>query len=96
LHEVALGRQTVDVWKDARMLGATAGEAAVRMCAGVTVDEISGTTAFKTSAGNTLNSILLDPIPITREDLNVVLEAGWITKEALCQGVAAGSVAACP
>jgi D-xylose transport system substrate-binding protein len=43
-----------------------------------------------------LNSILLDPIPITREDLNVVLEAGWITKEALCQGVAAGSVAACP
>ena len=33
LNRVALGTQTVDVWKDARELGTTAGEAAVALCA---------------------------------------------------------------
>jgi hypothetical protein len=28
-------------------------------------------------------------------DLNVVLDAGWITKSTLCQGVPAGSVGVC-
>ena len=32
LNRVALGTQTVDVWKDARMLGTAAGEAAVQLC----------------------------------------------------------------
>jgi D-xylose transport system substrate-binding protein len=39
--------------------------------------------------------MFLAPVPITQADLNVVIDAGWITKEALCAGVAAGSVAAC-
>ncbi len=33
LNRVALGTQTVDVWKDARELGTAAGEAAVALCA---------------------------------------------------------------
>ena len=33
LNRVALGTQTVDVWKDARVLGTAAGEAAVALCA---------------------------------------------------------------
>ena len=32
LNRVALGTQTVDVWKDARELGKTAGEAAIALC----------------------------------------------------------------
>jgi len=32
LNRVALGTQTVDVWKDARLLGKTAGDAAVQLC----------------------------------------------------------------
>lgn len=96
LNAVALGRQTVDVWKDMRVLGKTAGEAAVRLCAGVAVDKISGVVPFKTPAGNTLSSILFKPIPITQDNLDVVVDAGWITKDMLCYGVTAGSVAACP
>src|SRR5207249_8654739 len=34
LNRVALGLQTVDVWKDARMLGKAAGESAVQLCGG--------------------------------------------------------------
>ncbi len=40
-------------------------------------------------------SQLLTPIPITKDNLDVVLDAGWITKDALCKDVAAGAVAAC-
>ena len=32
LNRVALGTQTVDVWKDSRVLGKTAGEAAMQLC----------------------------------------------------------------
>ena len=40
LNNVALGNQTVDVWKDARILGKTAGEAAVAALPGTTADKI--------------------------------------------------------
>jgi D-xylose transport system substrate-binding protein len=42
-----------------------------------------------------MTSILLTPLAITQDNLDVVLDAKWITKEALCQGVAAGAIAAC-
>jgi D-xylose transport system substrate-binding protein len=42
-----------------------------------------------------MSSILLEPIPITQDNLDIVLEAGWIDQATLCQGVEAGSVAAC-
>jgi D-xylose transport system substrate-binding protein len=42
-----------------------------------------------------MNSILLAPNPITKDNLGDVISAGWLTKEEACAGVAAGSVAAC-
>ena len=42
-----------------------------------------------------MTSILLKPLPINKDNLNAVLDAGWITKEDLCKGVTAGSVPAC-
>jgi D-xylose transport system substrate-binding protein len=50
---------------------------------------------FKSPGGNDLTSILLTPLPITKANLNVVLDAGWIDKDTLCQGVTAGSVGGC-
>jgi D-xylose transport system substrate-binding protein len=95
LNRVALGTQAVDVWKDARELGKAAGTAAMELCAGTTVDKITGAAPFTTPGGNTVSSILLKPIPITKDNLQVVLDAKWITKDALCQGVTAGSVGGC-
>jgi D-xylose transport system substrate-binding protein len=96
LNRIAAGTQTVDVWKDARQLGKTAGESAVQLCSGTTVDKISGAKPFTTPGKNTLSSILLTPIPITKDNLGVVLDAGWITKANLCQGVPAGKTPSCP
>jgi len=95
LNRVALGTQAVDVWKDARELGKAAGQAAMELCGGTTVDKITGAAPFTTPGGNTVSSILLKPIPITKDNLPVVLDAGWITKDQLCQGVTAGSVGGC-
>jgi D-xylose transport system substrate-binding protein len=96
LNNVALGYQTVDVWKDSRELGKTAGEAAVQLCKDKDISKVAGVGTFKSPGGNAMTSILLKPIPITKDNLNVVLDAGWITKDKLCQGVSGASApAAC-
>ena len=96
LNRVALGTQTVDVWKDARELGRAAGEAAVALCDNPDITAVGETVEFESPGGNTLTSILLEPIPITQDNLDVVLDADWITEEELCQGVESGTVDVCP
>jgi D-xylose transport system substrate-binding protein len=95
LNRIALGSQTVDVWKDARMLGQAAGSAAVQLCNKTPMNQISGVAPFQTPGGNTLNTILLTPQPITKDNLNIVLDAGWISQDTLCQGVPSGTVTVC-
>ncbi len=95
LNRIALGTQTVDVWKDARLLGKAAGDAAVSLCNNPDLSTVSGTVQFQSPGGNSMTSILLTPQAITKDNLNVVLDAKWIDQATLCQGVPAGSVAAC-
>jgi D-xylose transport system substrate-binding protein len=95
LNRLALGLQTVDVWKDARVLGLTAGTSALQLCAGTSLDQVAGSKPFRTPGNNTLNSILLTPQAINVSNLNIVLDAGWISKATLCQGVPSGTVQVC-
>jgi len=95
LNRVALGTQTVDVWKDARELGKAAGESACAMAQGTALQDVANTEAFDSPGGNQMTSIFLTPQAITQDNLNVVLDAGWITQEELCQGVDPGTVDAC-
>lgn len=96
LNRVALGTQLVSVWKDARVLGKAAGEAAAALAANPDLAALTGTAPFTSPGGNTLTSVILAPTPVTQDNLQAVIDAGVITQEALCQGVTAGSVAACP
>ncbi|MGI8929427.1 MAG: substrate-binding domain-containing protein, partial [Candidatus Limnocylindrales bacterium] len=91
LNRVALGTQTVSVWKDSRELGTATGEAAIQLCADPDPAAVDGTEAFTTPGDNEVSSILLDPIPVTADNLDVVLDAGWIDEATLCQGVPAGT-----
>ncbi len=95
LNRVALGTQTVSVWKDARALGRAAGEIAVALAGGAMGDAVDGAVKFTTPGGNDVDAVFLAPVPITADNLNVVLDAGWIEKDALCAGVPAGSQAVC-
>ncbi|MFM9082974.1 MAG: substrate-binding domain-containing protein [Actinomycetota bacterium] len=96
LNRVALGTQSLTVWKDARELGKAAGEAAVALCGNADTSAIAGAAPFTTPGGNEISSIFLTPLPITQDNLNAVLDAGWTDAATLCHGVTAGSVAACP
>jgi len=44
--------------------------------------------------GIEIDTLLLAPMPITQNNLNLVIDAGWISKNKVCQGAQA-SVAAC-
>ena len=94
LNRVALGTQTVSVWKDARDLGREAAEAAVDLAGG---KPVPGTV--KWTGGDhkvTLDSKFLKPVAVTSANLDAVVKAGWITKDNLCRGVdAAKAPAAC-
>jgi D-xylose transport system substrate-binding protein len=96
LNRVALGTQTVSVWKDARALGKAAGEVAVQLAKGTKLDAVAGSVVFDGGPKKVpMHSLFLTPVPITQDNLNVVIDAGWITKAEVCNGVKAGAVKAC-
>jgi D-xylose transport system substrate-binding protein len=92
---VALGTQVVSVWKDATELGTAAGEAALELCEDPDISKVTGATASKTTGGLDSYALLLNPVPITKDNLQVVLDAEWITKADLCKDVTPGAVAGC-
>jgi D-xylose transport system substrate-binding protein len=103
LNYVALGKQFVDVWKNANELGKAAGQAALALCNGTAMSDITIDIAssvapldgnspidFDTPGGNTVKSLILQPTPITAENLSDVIDAGWwATKENICKDVTA-------
>jgi D-xylose transport system substrate-binding protein len=96
LNRVALGTQLVSVWKDSRVLGKMAAEAAVALIGGTAMDALPGAAKFSGGKKKVeMNSILIPPNPITKDNLGDVIDGGWISKDEACAGVAAGSVPAC-
>jgi D-xylose transport system substrate-binding protein len=103
LNNVAQGKQYVDVFKNANELGKAAAAAALALCNGgtmaslklpdglidKTVAPVAGLTAqpFKTPGGNTVSSFILQPTPLTADNLQIAVDAGQITKADLCKGV---------
>jgi D-xylose transport system substrate-binding protein len=96
INRVALGTQTVSIWKDSRVLGKTAAEAAIAIADGKKITDIPGVMKFnKGKKGVEMNTILLPPDPITKANLGDVIDTGWISKDKVCAGVKAGSVKGC-
>ena len=96
LNRVARGLQAVSVWKDARELGRAAARIAVALAKGTPRDNIEGVIKWSGGPkGITMNAILLKPVPITRDNLDVVIDARWVTKEVVCQGVSKNPPPAC-
>jgi D-xylose transport system substrate-binding protein len=91
INRVARGTQTVSVWKDARALGTAAGNIASALADGTALDAIDGATKFSGGEkGIEINAILLDPTPLTKDNLSVAIDAGHISKEQACEGAMAG------
>ena len=96
LNRIALGTQTVSVWKDSRELGKKAAEIALALAKGTDPKAIPGTATFTGGPKKqAMNSTFLKPLPITKDNLDVIIEAGWVPKATVCQGVKPGAVKAC-
>ena len=109
LNRVAKGEQAVSVWKNAFALGQTAGDIAMQLCAGTALNAVKApgdlpaaaapaslnATEFTTPGGNKVQSVILTPTAITKDNLKDTIDAGWITKDAACAGVTAGSTPGC-
>jgi D-xylose transport system substrate-binding protein len=109
LQNVAAGKQYVDVWKDSNQLGKAAGAAALQLCAGKTIAEVELPTGvldaasapdnlkvqdFLTPGNNTVKSLILKVQPITQENLQLILDANWLTKDVLCKNATDPATAA--
>lgn len=111
LQNVAAGLQYVDVWKNSNELGKVAGQAALDLCAGAAMADLAipdglidssvapeaglGVQDFETPNGTTVKAFILQPTPITAENLDLVIDGGWITQEELCANVTDSPPAAC-
>ena len=107
LNNVALGKQYVDVWKNANELGKAAGAAALELCKGTAMASLAlpdgfidasvapaaGLTAqsFTTPSGVAVSSFILQPTPLTAENLQLAVDGNQISKEDLCKGVDAAT-----
>ena len=94
LNRVAMGTQTVSVWKDARDLGREAATAAVALANGKKVD---GAKTWAEGAKKVpMEAMFLKAVPVTKDNLDAVIKAGHISKDAACKGVdKAAAPAAC-
>jgi D-xylose transport system substrate-binding protein len=96
INRVALGTQTVSIWKDSRELGKAAAEAALMLADGKDASSVPNVQKFKDGARKVeMNAVLLKPFAVTKDTLGDVIKAGWIDKATACAGVKAGSVKAC-
>ena len=95
LNRIALGTQTVSVWKDSRELGKAAATIALDLAKGAKLADVPGTIKWQSPKGVEMNATFLKPVAITRDNLDVVITAGWISKDEACQGADAAKVVAC-
>jgi D-xylose transport system substrate-binding protein len=109
LQNVAAGIQYVDVWKNANELGKAAGAAALQLCEGKTIAEVELPAGllleanapdnlkvqdFVTPGNNTVKSLILKVQPITQDNLQLIIDSNWLTKDVLCKNATDAATAA--
>jgi D-xylose transport system substrate-binding protein len=95
LNRVAQGTQLVSVWKNNFELAKQAGKVAGLLADGTPMNLIPDAAQFSGGEkGIPVWSILLNPTPVTAENLDVVIDAGRVEKKDVCKG-ALPTVAAC-
>lgn len=96
LRRVARGTQNVAVWKDPKQLGNLAALVASDLAEGTATSDIENVTKLDLGRQNaSLNAVLLNPVAITQDNINEVVEAGWFTKEVICEGISVTAAGFC-
>lgn len=91
LNRVARGSQNTSVWKDSRELGKAAGAIAAMLADGKMGSDIPGAVKWSGGAkGVEMDAVFLAPTPINKDNISVVIDAGHIAKDKVCEGAMAG------
>ena len=73
-----------------------AAEIAIDLADGTAMNEVEGVESWSGGPNGTeMQAIFLKPVAITKDNLDTIIDAGWVSKDVVCQGVDAGSVPAC-
>jgi D-xylose transport system substrate-binding protein len=68
----------------------------VQLAGGKKLSEIQGAKPWSLGPKKqNMTALFLTPVAVTKDNLNVVIDAGWVTKDVVCQGVKPGSVKVC-
>ena len=96
VNRIARGSQTMTAWKDVRVLGHRAADLADAIAKGKDLASLPGATTFTDEElGIEQLAFPLDPTTITANNLELMIEAGWVTREQVCRGVPPGTVEIC-
>ena len=96
VNRIARGLQTMTAWKDVRQLGKYAANLTHSILSGSEITSIAGHTVFEDKDSRIKqNAFPLDPTSITADNLGLMLDAGWVTKEQMCRGVDASIIKIC-
>lgn len=96
VNRIARGAQTMTAWKDVRVLGREAAELADAIADGTDPMTLDGATTFiDEEMGIEQAALPLEPVTITIDNIDLMVDAGWITTEEVCRGVDSGSLALC-
>ena len=97
LNRIARGTQTVTAWKDARELGRVGADVAAQLAVGTAFEDVEGAQTWdRGPKGVAQSAVVLPPVGVTADNLDAVLDAGWISTAQLCDGVSGdGAPAAC-
>lgn len=96
LNRIARGLQTMTAWKDATELGRIGTEVAVALAQGTEPEQVDNHMIWDQGPREVAqNAVMLAPVTITHENLDVVVDAGWIGAADLCAGLTDNAPAPC-
>jgi D-xylose transport system substrate-binding protein len=84
LQNILAGDQCMTVYKAIKKEADAAAELAIALAKGETKD--TGQTVKDSESGRDVPAVLLEPQSITKENVKVVVDDGFVTKEELCAG----------
>ncbi|HLT10424.1 MAG TPA: substrate-binding domain-containing protein [Micromonosporaceae bacterium] len=84
LQNILAGDQCMTVYKAIKKEADAAAELAIALARGETPD--TGATVKDPETGADVKAVLLEPVAITKENIKVVIDDGYVTRDELCAG----------
>jgi D-xylose transport system substrate-binding protein len=83
-YRVARGTWAVDVWGNPELLGAAAARAAIARCSNPGSNTVDGSAPFTWPLHGPLPTILLTPVAVTKDNIDVVIKSGSLWRNLVC------------